>query len=167
MDIENGDITALKTLSPSDNLPDYFSVELSGLPINRLIQQLEETETALKEFEGLGYQRFKLIDQYSLASLNQTPFYTTQRKISFRTRHKFESIFKRPSVDFSPRNWYSKQHNYDFTMETSGPFGEDLIGKWYTISKMKQIIHYRFEEYYKLEQHKKHNIFWVDLHATW
>jgi FkbM family methyltransferase len=167
MDIENGDIAALKTLNSSDNLPQYFSVEISGLPIGKLVQQLPETQAAIKEFERLGYNRFKLVDQYTLASLSQKPFYVTQRNILFRARHQLESIFKIPSVNFSPRHWYSTKFNYDFTMDTSGPFGEDLVGKWYTTSKMKQIIHERFEEYYELEKTKKHNIFWVDLHATW
>jgi FkbM family methyltransferase len=167
MDIENFDVAALKSLDPTDNLPEYFSVELSGLPLEKLVQQPEQTLTALGEYQRLGYKRFKLVDQFTLASLTWKKFYTVQKSFSFRIRHKLESIFNFPTKSFSPRLWYKNKHNYTFTTESSGPFGEDLVGEWYPASMMMQIIQSRFEEYYQVEKKNKNNIFWVDLHATW
>jgi FkbM family methyltransferase len=167
MDIENLDVDVLRSLHPRENLPQFFSVELSGLPLEKLVECPEQAVAAVEEFERLGYKRFKLVDQFTLASLTPKKFYTVQKNLLFRIRHKLESVFNSPTVAFSPRLWYNNKHSYTFTTESSGPFGQDLNGEWYSAARLRQIILDRFAEYYEVEKHNKHNIFWVDLHATW
>lgn len=167
IDVENFDVDVLKSIYPGENLPQFFSVELSGLPLGKLIERPAQAVAALDEFARLGYKRFKLVDQFTLTSLTPKKFYATQKNLLFRIHHKLESVFNSPTIAFSPRAWYNKKHSYTFTTESSGPFGEDLHGEWYSDAIMRQIILDRFAEYYEVEKQNKHNIFWVDLHATW
>jgi len=161
------DTAALKTLNRDQNLPSYFSAELSGRTIEQLVHQPSELVTAVSEFERLGYKKFKLVDQYTLTTLNEKPFYRNQRNIFRRLLKKFENLFNIPSANRNPRGWYCKKMNYHFTVDASGPFGEDILGDWNSADVIKNIIRQRFQEYYKTEKENKHNIFWVDLHATW
>jgi FkbM family methyltransferase len=165
VDIEGGDIVALKSLLRNQNLPLYFSVELSGLTLEELIHQLSELFAAVTEFERLGYRRFKLVDQYTLATLSEKEFYSKQRRILLRLVKKFQNILNIPSQKINPRSWYSRKLDYPFTVNTSGPFGEDIAGDWNSAEEIRRIINKKFDEFYKTEKNK-HNIFWVDLHAT-
>jgi FkbM family methyltransferase len=166
MDIEGADVTALRSLQPGQNLPEYFSVELSGLPIEELIHQPSELFATATELERLGYTRFKLVDQYTLATLSDKEFYPKQGKILFRLVKKFQRILNMPLQKINPRNWYSRNLDYPFTLNTSGPFGDDVAGNWNSVEAIRRIIKERFYEYCKIEKNK-HNIFWVDLHATY
>ena len=166
IDIEGGDIPVLKSLGPYDNLPEYFSVEICGLPIGELIGQPSQLIVPVTEFERLGYTKFKLIDQFSLTTLRRKSYYSMQRNILFRTGNKILKTLKIREKHLNPRNWYSKKYNYSFTNDTSGPFAEDLLGSWSSGEKIKNMISKHFKEYYKVERSKKNNIFWVDLHAS-
>ncbi|WP_336516382.1 FkbM family methyltransferase [Pollutibacter soli] len=165
IDIEGADIPVLQTLKQNDLLPFYFSVELSGLSLSELNGDASSLFTALDIFNQLGYKKFKLIDQYTLATVSGTPFYSKQHNIILRAVKKFCKIVGVYPKNMLPRNWYNKVYKHDFTESSSGPFGEMLLGKWQTAEQMRQIIKERFAEF---DRHDKirHHIFWVDLHAS-
>jgi FkbM family methyltransferase len=165
MDIEGGDIQALKSLNPTNNLPDFFSIEISGLPIHALLKQRAELFMTLEELKRLGYRKFKLVDQYTLTTLTQAPFYSRQRFLYKRIKQRLARIFGFSTPTLNPRAWYSRKHAYRFTTDSSGVFGDDIVGEWQGAELIHEIIDQRFEEFYKFEENEKH-IFWVDLHGA-
>jgi len=165
MDIEGGDTAALKSFQRKDYRPKYFSVELCGLTLEEIILEPSELFSALQEFVRLGYNHFKVIDQYTLATLSGQKFYSATMKRSFRLLQKIQTVLRMPSQKFNPRDWYSRKLSYQFTLDASGPFGDDLLGDWSSAEKIRRIIKERFNEYYETEENKYH-IFWVDLHAA-
>lgn len=166
MDIEGGDIPALQSLGIMDNLPDYFSVEICGLSLEQLAHQPSALFVSITELERLGYTKFKLVDQYSLATLGRKSYYSRQRNLFLRLGKGFLKMLNLHSKHLNLRSWYSRKHNYSFTTDTSGPFAEDISGKWSTAESTKKMIAKHFAEYYKYEGPKKYNIFWVDVHAA-
>jgi FkbM family methyltransferase len=165
IDIEGADIPVLQTLKQNDLLPFYFSVELSGLSLSELNGDPGSLFTALDIFHHLGYKKFKLIDQYTLATVSGTPFYSKQHNFILRAVKKFCKIAGIYPKNILPRNWYNKMYKNDFTESSSGPFGEMLLGEWQTAEYMREIIKDRFVEF---DRHDtiRHHIFWVDLHAS-
>lgn len=165
MDIEGGDIPALKSLPTSNDLPDFFSTELSCLPISLLNEKVSELYAALEEFLRLNFTKFKLVDQYTLATLDHKPFYSKQRLLSTRLLRLMMKSTGHVRFSFNLRAWYSRRKSYQFTTDSSGVFGNDIVGEWAEASEMREIIRDRFLEYYQHETDKRH-IFWVDLHAA-
>lgn len=165
IDIEGADIPVLNTLRQHDLLPTYFSVELSGISLNELNGDASPLFHALDKFVELGYKKFKLVDQFTLATLSQKPFYGKQHNILLRLIKKLCKIAGVYPKSFLPRNWYGKVYRHDFSESSSGPFGEMLSGEWQTAETMRLIIKDRFAEYDHYERMRYH-IFWVDLHAA-
>lgn len=165
IDIEGADIPVLHTLQPDDLLPSYFSVELSGMSLNELNGDASPLFDALDKFIQLGYRKFKLLDQYTLATLSQNPFYSKQHNIVLRIIKKLCKIAGVYPKNLLPRNWYGKVYKHDFTENSSGPFGEMLLGEWQTAEHMRKIIEDRFTEFDRCDSIRYH-IFWVDLHAA-
>jgi hypothetical protein len=119
----------------------------------------------LEHFVKLGYRKFKLIDQYTLASLSERSFYKQQRNYFFRILRKGLKTLKIYPLQVLPRQWYQKKFRRIFSEDSSGPFGEMLKGEWYTAELMRKIINDRFKEFDASDPVRLH-IFWVDLHAT-
>lgn len=166
MDIEGADLAVLQSLKQTDKLPDYFSVELSGLSLQDLATRRNELLTPLDELTRLGYSKFKLVDQYTLVTLERKAFYKRRGKLFYRAAQKLSSISGLFLKTMNPRKWYSRKYGYRFSMDSSGPFGEMILGSWQSANSMRQIILERFDEYDQLERKNRHYIFWVDLHAA-
>ena len=104
-----------------------------------------------------GYTRFKLIDQSTLTVLNEKPFYVREKNFNF----KYIDNFMYTKQIFGVKNF-----KYCFSQlfpGSSGPFGKDLRGKWFTYNQAKNI----------LKLHKQQQqlgfvkwSFWCDWHAT-
>ena len=97
LDIEGMDRAALESLATTDVRPDYVSMETT---FSRAVD-FDEAKADFGTLARLGYDRFKIIDQYSVPS--QEP-------------------------PFQPRAGAYVDH--EFTSGTSGLFGEETPGDW-------------------------------------
>ncbi len=165
IDIEGADVPVLKTVTRTDLLPAYISLEICGKSLLDLKADPTELYKPLDHLVSLGYRRFKLIDQYSLHSLSPQPFYKWQRNLFLRILKKSFRILRVYPPALLPRQWYQRKYAVTFGEESSGPFGEMLLGDWYSAEQMRHIIRDRFIEFDAGER-TRHHIFWVDLHAA-
>lgn len=152
IDVEGADLLCLESLKGYTPLPRFISVESECGGDEGL------TETAalgtLHALHGLGYQRFKLVDQATLAVLRpDTPFYTSN--IWKRVLHKF-----RP-----PRDVLARRLGWRFERGASGPFGEDLDGDWVNYSAAVSLLRAHRADYFRQPSASPFG-FWCDWHAT-
>lgn len=161
IDIEGNDIVALQTMENVSEMPLYISVETECVGEDEDIGGHElDTLDALYQ---LGYRKFKLVDQRTLSVLGTDCFYK-----DIPGRHWFEQIqtnckYAEEQIELSET---SRQKKFtDFFPGSSGPFGEDLAGKWYDYPQSKEILKKHREDKMKLDEPKWS--FWCDWHATY
>jgi len=152
MDIEGNDAVGLESLT-RDIAPQYISVEFAhGMEV-RLLEDLE----------GLGYGRFKLLNQITFT--DKRPVFNDE--IGFRAMRKVcrEIPGLRPLIrtvahrsDFDD---FPAKHGWKFPEGSSGPFGEETYGRWMNRNEISD----RFKRL-RREYDKAGAIFWWDLHAA-
>src|SRR5688572_20475780 len=117
IDIEGYDIHCLNDLTPA-TAPKYISVEANEIG---LLNRLHE----------LGYGRFKCISQFNFLPLELPP---SPRQIAFE-----EATKKAEPLD-PFRTW----SDWIFNHGSSGPFAEELPGRWQTFEEMRNVFeHYQ------------------------
>jgi len=167
IDIEGNDMLCLDDLNPS-TLPKYLSVE-SECPLDEQSGSVEDGLRTLKKLESLGYNRFKLIDQYTFCSLSlpPAPYY---RVDTFARRVFNESPLKNIrglgliSRRLIMRSRLQGRFRWQFPMGSSGVWGEDTPGNWISYGAAEQAyLHYREKHF--LASGRKFHSFWCDWHA--
>ncbi len=162
VDIEGGELSCLQDLR-RDDLPSYVSVEYSG-------------KVLLDTLHSLGYTRFKGISQYAIlpleipASRRQKEFELIQHGLT--SGSLFLRLLRRAGLAKllnKRRDRFNSFRGWSFPEGSSGPFGEDLPGRWHTYAEMCDIFS-RFQR--EFEQglsspfwDSRSFSFWVDLHA--
>ena len=158
VDIEGYDYLCIRALN-SDDLPKYISVEL------------DRDHELVEELRQLGYQKFKIINQ--LTFTGSTPI--ADDEIAFRLLRKLSSkvppfgrMLKRSAiakhlrkVDFDN---FVDQFDHKFGEGSSGPFGEDTAGPWYTADEVTTRI--RSIQGKLAEGHLPAGSVWFDIHAA-
>lgn len=153
IDIEGNDIVALESLKGAKELPSFISVETECLDDNA--EPFSTTFETLDILKGLGYKRFKLVDQSTLKVLDGSPFYLKPMCVE----KMIDNILYAKELLHQEKTLFS--HVYPCT---SGPFGNDLRGEWSDYESAKQLI-----AFYSQEQRKTGTpvwYFWCDWHAT-
>jgi FkbM family methyltransferase len=158
VDIEGYDYLCIRALN-STNLPKYISVEL------------DRDHDLVAELHKLGYQRFKVINQ--LTFTRSTPI--ADDEIAFRLLRKasskiasFGRLLKRPTiskhlekVDF---DGFTDEFDYKFGEGSSGPFGEDTSGSWFSADEATTRI--RRIQGKLAAGHLPAGSVWFDIHAA-
>ncbi len=168
IDIEGYDNIALKTLIGYKNLlPQYISAEINNLSDEGIVsKQIEDEKELLKlwtstleTLKELGYNKFKLVDQYSLQVFDKNSSYLNSglyfgNSLLRKLINKFLRVTTCLKFCFS--------FNRSYVRGSSGPFGEALKGKWedYDATKKNIISHTKKG----LTYGKK--LMWCDLHAS-
>ena len=157
IDIEGYDNICLKTLSPLHELPKFISVESECIGEKEILSDEEALQTLYTLYD-LGYRNFKLVDQSTLGVLNYN------RKFYFDdTKFIGKLISSREKVRI--RNRFAEKLGFTFSHGSSGPFGEELAGKWEDFDMaIKTLIKHR-TDYFKLPRVRNYG-FWCDWHAT-
>ncbi len=142
IDIEGHDILCLKDLT-AETAPEYISVEASQIELLDLLY-------------GLGYDHFKCISQFHFLPLEVPPSSAQIRYEQYVRENKSLNEF---------RAW----NGWEFSWGSSGPFGEDLPGKWLTFDEMKQ-TYAHFQMLQRNDEvtpfwNEKGYSFWSDFHA--
>ncbi|AEV34323.1 methyltransferase, FkbM family [Owenweeksia hongkongensis DSM 17368] len=157
IDIEGYDIVALRSLD-KDNLPKYISVESECLGESDELLENEVLAT-LNQMHALGYKKFKLVDQQTLKPLTLgKEFYNGKKEIHIveRLRHKFK---------FTYRHRLGAKHDYNFPYGATGPFGEDIDGKWYNFDDAQKLMLTHRKQFFETNVNGYSFSFWCDWHA--
>ena len=152
IDVEGADLLCLESLQGYAPLPQFLSVESECAGDQGL------TESAalrtLHALHSLGYERFKLVDQATLAVLRPN------------TRFYAPSVWQRVRRKLSPtRERLERRLGWRFARGASGPFGEDLDGDWSTYPAAVSLLRAHRADYYRQPSAAPFG-FWCDWHAT-
>jgi FkbM family methyltransferase len=166
IDIQGNDSLCIEALDPA-NVPKFISVEwFSDLPMVALLRKR-------------GFNQFKCISQTHFLPLQFPPTDEACRaqfvELLGQTRNTLVRAFRR----LGGRRWLQRQLNhlrtYDgwmFPPGSSGPFGDDLPGRWLSYEE----LHITTEAFARMRQDDpravlwaspglESNPFWADLHA--
>ena len=167
IDIEGNDMLCLDALNPSA-LPKYISVE-SECPLDEQSGSVEDRLRTLQKLASLGYNRFKLIDQYSFCSLSlpPSPYYWVD---AFARKTFNQPLLKNIrglgliSRHLIMRSRLQGRFRWKFPTGSSGVWGEDTPGNWISYGEAEQAYRHYREKHFQASDRKFHS-FWCDWHA--
>ena len=167
IDIEGNDMLCLDGLS-SSTAPKYLSIE-SECPLDEESASVEDGLRVLRRLDGLGYRKFKLIDQHTFCSLSLPafPHYradTLGRKILNQLSTMHLRDLGLVSRTFVVRRKLERRFRREFPMGSSGVWGEDTPGAWISYPEAEQAYRYYREKHFLTPNAKFHS-FWCDWHA--
>lgn len=165
IDIEGYDNVALASLSGLNELPKYISVESECIDDTNHNVSEEEVLATLNQLYALGYRKFKLVDQMTLKVLpHKTAFYSKRYPNNLTNR-----ILKRLKL-LIPKHknieHLSEKHDFPFPQGGTGPFGEQLDGRWLKYEEAKNHIIMHRNDFFSMENKRSYD-FWCDWHATY
>jgi FkbM family methyltransferase len=170
IDVEGYDAVCLATLEGSSKLPQFISVETECIAEDHRLDDEGVLQT-LDLLRKLGYSRFKLVDQRSLAILSPSG------PDVYRARPPlWERVFKRIKLrDYGfyngaqfvreNRQRLSRLHNNDFPFGATGPFGDDLEGNWIDYGMARKTLLRHRQNYFRIPREQNYS-FWCDWHAA-
>lgn len=168
IDIEGNDLLCLDGLSAS-SLPTYISLE-SECPVDEASASVEDGLRVLQNLDGLGYRRFKLVDQYTFCSLSLPA--TLHHRIDILGRKMLDRLSEMRLRDFGlisrsmlVRRRLERRFRRKFPMGSSGVWGEDTPGAWISYREAAEAYKYYRDRHFLTPDAKFHS-FWCDWHAT-
>ena len=151
IDIEGKDYVCLEDL-PADDLPKYVSFETGGMD-------------ALRRLNKLGYSKFKCISQFGFIPVEINKSVEQQNLEKLQSFLVSRNIIIRILRKVGFRKWIlnrilppAKYNNWVFRSGSSGPFGEDTLGKWHTFTEMEEI----YLSFLAQNEQGKSSSFWID-----
>lgn len=159
IDIEGNDILCLISLKECEERPQYISVEVNN-------------EDLIHALHDLGYQKFKIIDQFKFLPLELPvfpQFAMYKKHYAFKHSMNFFVRVLRKLFGGFVNNYYEGQYrklfSYDHPEGSSGPFGERLPGKWVDYEEALRVYHHYKNAFEGSKRFGGFN-FWIDMHAT-
>ena len=160
IDIQGNELLCVQGFRPHD-VPTFLSIEASG-------------PQALDALHALGYSQFKLISQWTFLPIQLPPTPEQRRverasallqstKLRYRVLRKFGG--RKRLLDHFGRT--RVQNGWTFPHGSSGPFGEQTLGRWLTYGEMKRT----YGEFLDRKERGETSIFchqqyfWADFHA--
>jgi FkbM family methyltransferase len=142
IDIEGSEPLCLRALSPRYR-PPFISVELTD-------------HASLEQLADLGYDRFKVIDQYRFTTSRST-FYRVKGAMR---RPRARAIVERLNADLLARR---QDGEWKFGIGSSGPLPELTRGRWLSYGAARRLTEFLTgrQRSGSLRLHE-----WFDLHAT-
>ena len=162
VDIEGNDMLCLLDLKGPD-LPKYVSLEAAVPdPIDHLV--------------SLGYNAFQCISQENFLPVEMPPSTAQMRFEETMARLYSQNIFMRVTRALGAKQRWRRRLDeprmrgeWKFPFGSSGPFGEDLPGRWQTADEMRGTYRLFRERIAARESsifwNEKEYSFWADLHA--
>ena len=170
IDIEGNDNICLQSLKTTTELPKYISVETECIGDDDILKG-EELYTLNSLYE-LGYRKFKLIDQHTLTVLNHKKFFYNGYQF-FSSTAIWVKVLRKLKILHPPISWnqnqkqrlkYEKDLGYVFLKGSTGPFGEEIAGKWVNYTTAKKLLCKHRKDVSKF--YGKERSLWCDWHAT-
>jgi hypothetical protein len=162
IDIEGYDAIAASTLQNTTYRPDFISVETECIGQDEKITEVESLKT-LDTLKDLGYSKFKLVDQETLEVLSTKPFYNIDSGPD-TLKKKIAKLMFNPEKKVNNIEQLKKEHNFNFAIYASGPFGDDLKGEWVDYPTAKRMLLMHRNDFFKNEKANNYS-FWCDWHA--
>jgi FkbM family methyltransferase len=167
IDIEGNDMLCLDGLS-SSCLPNYVSIE-SECPLDGEAASVEDGLRVLQKLSQLGYQQFKLIDQFTFCALSVPP------EGHYRVDAFAQKTFARPPIGkirgpglisryLLMRRRLERRFRHHFPMGSSGVWGEDTPGKWVSFNRAAEAYRYYRQKHFDSGKAGFYS-FWCDWHA--
>jgi FkbM family methyltransferase len=151
VDIEGNDILCLQDLNPQ-RLPKFVSMESASPGLITLMA-------------GRGFKRFKAISQYNFLPIELPPSPEQRRYERVQWMLQTRNPLVRGFRLFGGRGWLNRQLNrsrrhadWTFPFGCSGPFGEDLPGRWLDRDELITTLKYLLD----LKEQKRTSPFWDD-----
>jgi FkbM family methyltransferase len=162
IDIEGNDKLALQSLRTLATKPVYISTEQEDFKVTTSASSHHLLDS-LDALHKLGYRKFKLIDQMTLAELRPYRlFYTKEHAVTRLLKQSSWGwdIFYRYTKEPMRQKAYAK-YAYTFPLGSSGAFGKDLDGQWLDYAGAAQTVIFHGHSA------TQNNVdFWCDWHAT-
>ncbi len=159
IDIEGMDGVALEDLAETAARPTYVSVEAECADDSG--QSDGEALAKLDLLVGMGYKRFKLVDQDSLRVLSLDDLELGPRRdvrSRFRARLGATPRERSAVLDVVGRRTA-------FRLGATGPFGPDLAGEWLGEKNARRLLGAARLTYFSRDDAVPYG-FWCDWHAT-
>jgi FkbM family methyltransferase len=162
IDIEGNDFLCLQDLDP-ERLPKFISLEATN------------ADLATRMTEA-GFKRFKAISPINFLPIELPPVPEQRRyeriQWMLKSRNPLIRVFRR----FGGSNWLNRQQNFSrrradwtFPFGCSGPFGEELPGRWLChdelIDTYNRLLEMNKQKRPGLFWGEKVYSFWVDFHG--
>jgi FkbM family methyltransferase len=177
IDIEGLDVVALRSLHGAPVLPTYVSVETECVAEGDDPAGHDPLAT-LKALRDAGYERYKLVDQRSLAVLS--PRVRSYRRYESRWRRRLRARLKPLTRRLFPidesagyaidpavvarRRLLGRRHGYEFPLGASGPYGDALAGEWVPFDVAADMLLVHRDDYFAMSDAWSFG-FWCDWHA--
>jgi FkbM family methyltransferase len=159
IDIEGMDEVALQDLATTSARPTYLSVEAESADDSGRSDR--DALAKLDLLVGMGYQRFKLVDQDTLRVLAMDDLELGPRK-NFGTRLRARLGKRRRERSAVLRVGGRRTR---FPLGATGPFGPDLAGDWLEEDEARTLLTAARRAYFRRDDARVYG-FWCDWHAT-
>jgi FkbM family methyltransferase len=164
IDIEGRDHVCVDGLRGTTTLPTYISVESECVGDGQTLSEEQVTEM-LSRLRNIGYRRFKLVAQGTWTSVR--PGYTSQLLLRLATSATRGRLRIKGLSTLAYRFTDAARLaplGYHFAQNSSGPWGEDIPGRWMTYEEAQSA--YLRERRAHFAWFKKPGYsFWYDWHA--
>jgi FkbM family methyltransferase len=144
--------------------------DLAGRPLSPFIsvenQDVSETQVPpiLSLLRDAGYCQFKLISQYDFAPVVASEIAAFSKRIlnSAAYGRLRAPVLSLIAKRFTYQDWLLRKHRYQFSRNSSGPWGEGTPGRWLSFDQAKAVHKKARERHFKTI----HPVwFWCDWHA--
>jgi FkbM family methyltransferase len=164
IDIEGYDEHCVSALDPN-NLPQYVSFEADNQGDHKMLDIIY----------GKGYRKFKLINQNTLAPVTVPYVFEHDRKSLDKndryyldvmySKNFFMRVLRKLQLKPVAKSILKPQHHLSFHIGSSGPFGEELPGKWLSYEEVKKLYTDSYRDFAENVTDKNRD-YWADFHAS-
>jgi FkbM family methyltransferase len=163
VDIEGYDHVCVAQLK-SRPLPQFISVESEA--VGEFLDD-NYSLSSLETLHGIGYSMFKLIAQADFAPLSGSSAGLLWRKvIRSAASGRLRTLGLGDIAQRLTPHWrVCAYHKYEFPHGSSGPWGNDTLGRWMNYDEARSAYLKSRHWYFRYERHSPFT-FWCDWHAT-
>ena len=163
IDIEGSELLCLEELSRHP-LPKYLSVECDSRPH---VYKSDYGLALLRALSNVGYQNFKLVNQYTFCSVSKDCSLSLQ--LDSFAREVLASPLNRVAGVHRISRWLvrtrmERRFGKEFPIGTSGPWGEDTVGPWLSYRDAEETYQY-YRTIHTTDAGSLPFPFWYDWHA--
>ncbi|HEY6444004.1 MAG TPA: FkbM family methyltransferase [Candidatus Acidoferrales bacterium] len=165
IDIEGNDKLCLESLKGID-LPQYVSVEAECVGDSTQLSE-EEAVGMLESLQELGYRKFKLVNQLGWRPVRPSAL---ERFVMRLLRSADGGRLRATGLSHIAHKFTDDARiealGYRFAPDSTGPWGEDIPGKWMPFEKAKSLYLQERRSYFSNSKQPLYS-FWHDWHATY